>query len=242
MAGTAREDSDRKQRAGAPVVVPRPDGKGERTRQRILQAARETFGRVGYDRATIRMIAAAADADKSSVMQYFGTKEALFRQAVHFDIPIEELTTRDPESTAENYLRTMLGRWATTPDSPMAVLMRTSMTSEESAELLRRQVTTQSVDAIARSIDLPDARLRAGLFSVIMLGIASGRYLLRVPDVSEPSLEDLIRVATPVIRALIAPEGDGSVEDATSPKEDGSPRGDGSIERGAVPGQAGPAE
>ncbi|MEU6083892.1 TetR family transcriptional regulator [Streptomyces sp. NPDC047108] len=269
MAGTAREDSDRKQRGGAPVVVPRPDGKGERTRQRILQAARETFGRVGYDRATIRMIASAADADKSSVMQYFGTKEQLFREAVRFDIPIGELTTQDPESTAENYLRTMLGRWATTPDSPMAVLMRTSMTSEESAELLRHQVTTQSVDAIARNIDLPDARLRAGLFSVIMLGIASGRYLLRVPDVSEPSLEDLIRVATPVIRALIAPEGDGSPDasgtsgatddsgtsgttegSGTSGATDGSGAssdcrgcpGGGSPGRDTVPGQAGPAE
>ncbi|MEU2394995.1 TetR family transcriptional regulator [Streptomyces sp. NPDC007369] len=209
MADSASENSVavRRRRTGAPVTVPRPEGKGTRTRLRILQAARETFGRVGYERATIRMIAEAAEADKSSVIQYFGTKDQLFREAVHFDIPIGELTAPDPQSTAENYLRTMLERWAATPDSPMAVLLRTSMTSEEAAELLRRHVTAESVDALAAHIDLPDARLRAGLFSVIMLGIASGRYLLRVPDVSEPTVEDIVRVAAPVIQSLISGGG-----------------------------------
>ncbi|MEU6226849.1 TetR family transcriptional regulator [Streptomyces sp. NPDC047042] len=205
----------------AAPVLPRPDGKGDRTRRRILVAARRTFAQYGYERATIRLIADAAEAHKSSVMQYFGTKEQLFKEAVRFDIPIDELTTPDPASTAENYLRTMLGRWASSPDSPMAVLVRTSMTSEEAAEELRTLVTTQSVDAIAEHIDLPDARIRAGLFSVMMLGIASGRYLLRVPDVSEPDLEDVVRVAAPVIRALISgePEGRGCAETALGQAE-----------------------
>jgi AcrR family transcriptional regulator len=188
------------------VVVPRPDGKGERTRHRILLAARRVFGEYGYERATIRLIAETAGAHKSSVMQYFGTKEQLFKEAVHFEIPIDELTAPDPVSSAENYLRTMLGRWADGPDSPMAVLARTSMTSEMAAEELRRLVTDQSTEAIAQHIGLPDARVRAGLFSVIMFGIASGRCLLRIPDVSEPDLEDIVRVAAPVIRALIAGE------------------------------------
>ncbi|CAL9655743.1 hypothetical protein SUDANB96_06784 (plasmid) [Streptomyces sp. enrichment culture] len=206
MISRVDETPQHKPTASTPMVVPRPDGKGERTRRRILLAARRVFGEYGYERATIRLIAEAADAHKSSVMQYFGTKEQLFREAVHFEIPIDELTTPDPVSSAENYLRTMLGRWATSPDSPMAVLVRTSMTSEMAAEELRRLVTDQSTEAIAQHIDLPDARVRAGLFSVIMFGIASGRYLLRIPDVSEPDLEDIVRVAAPVIRTLIAGE------------------------------------
>jgi AcrR family transcriptional regulator len=43
--------------------------KGERTRRRILEAARRVFADLGYERATIRGIAAAADVDKSSVIQ-----------------------------------------------------------------------------------------------------------------------------------------------------------------------------
>jgi hypothetical protein len=72
---------------------------------------------------------------------YFGMKDALFREAVHWDIP-----TDDPRQTVENYLRAMLGAWAADPDSPMAVLLRASMTSEEAADLLRGHITAQAVE------------------------------------------------------------------------------------------------
>jgi AcrR family transcriptional regulator len=192
--------------ADAPQVAPEPPlRKGERTRRRILQAARRTFATVGYERATIRMIAAAASVDKSSVIQYFGTKQQLFREAVHWRIPIEQLTTEDPGRTVENYMRGMLGGWAAEPDSPMAVLLRTSMTSEVAAELLRRHVTAEAVDQVAATLDDPDARLRAALGGAMMMGIAAQRYLLRMPDLTDADLEDILRLAVPVLRDLIAP-------------------------------------
>ncbi|GAB2980764.1 hypothetical protein GCM10023080_053450 [Streptomyces pseudoechinosporeus] len=43
----------------------------------------------------------------------------------------------------------------------MAVLLRASMTSEEAADLLRRHVTSGSVEPVAATVDAPDARLRA---------------------------------------------------------------------------------
>ena len=186
-----------------------PDTKGERTRRRILQAARRTFAAVGYERATIRSIALAANADKSSVIKYFGSKQGLFQEAVHFDIPIDELTRSDSIASAESYLRSMLGSWAKDQDSPMSVLLRASMTSDDAAEMLREHMTNNSVNVIAKYMDhLPDARLRAGLFAAMMMGIASGRYLLRIPDLAEPDLEEVLRVAVPVVRALIDPEHD----------------------------------
>jgi AcrR family transcriptional regulator len=192
--------------ADAPHAASEPPlRKGERTRRRILEAARRTFAAVGYERATIRMIAAAASVDKSSVIQYFGTKQHLFREAVHWRIPIEELTTDDPGRTVENYMRGMLGGWAADPDSPMAVLLRTSMTSEEAAELLRRHVTAEAVDRVAATLDDPDARLRAALGGAMMMGIAAQRYLLRMPDLADADLEDILRLAVPVLRDLIAP-------------------------------------
>src|SRR4051794_27914316 len=102
--------------------------KGQRTRRRILDAARGVFADVGYERATIRGIAVAAGVDKSSVIQYFGSKQDLFREAVHWDIPVAELTSSDPAETAANYARSMLAAWAADPVSPMAVLLRASMT------------------------------------------------------------------------------------------------------------------
>ncbi|GAB2980769.1 hypothetical protein GCM10023080_053460 [Streptomyces pseudoechinosporeus] len=54
----------------------------------------------------------------ASVIQYFGTKQGLFREAVHWQIPIGELTTDDPARTVENCLRAMFGAWSEDPNSP----------------------------------------------------------------------------------------------------------------------------
>ncbi|MEV6567928.1 TetR family transcriptional regulator [Streptomyces kronopolitis] len=183
-----------------------PERKGERTRRRILAAARRRFAEVGYERATIRAIAAEAEVDKSSVIQYFGSKQELFREAVRWHLPHDALTTGDPGQVVENRLRGMLDHWAADQDTPMAVLLRTSMTSEEAAELLRRHVTTEVTDHLAAAIDGPDARLRAALFGAIMMGIASQRHLLHLPDLAEADVEDIVRLAAPLLRGLIAPE------------------------------------
>lgn len=185
-----------------------PESKGRRTRRRILEAARRTFGELGYERATIRAIAAEADVDKSSVIQYFGTKQQLFRESLDFGIDIDSLTTDDPGRSAENYLRAMLERWAAAPDSPMAVLLRTSMTSEEAAQMLREHVTSAVLDRIVPGIHGPDARLRAALAGAVMFGITVHRHLLRMPDLAEADLDDVLRLAVPLVRSLLDADAD----------------------------------
>lgn len=192
----------------APDQVWEPKSKGRRTRRRILEAARRTFGELGYERATIRAIAAEADVDKSSVIQYFGTKQQLFRESLDFGIDIDSLTTDDPGRSAENYLRAMLERWAAAPDSPMAVLLRTSMTSEEAAQMLREHVTSAVLDRIVPGIHGPDARLRAALAGAVMFGITVHRHLLRMPDLAEADLDDVLRLAVPLVRSLLDADAD----------------------------------
>ena len=185
---------------------PGEERKGARTRRRILEAARGVFADVGYERATIRLIAAAAGVDKSSVIQYFGTKQSLFREAVHWDIPIAELTADDPAETTQNLTRGMLAAWAADPNSPMAVLLRTSMTSEHAAEILRTHITAQATDAVAATIDAPDARLRAALAGAMLMGIVSQRHILKMPDLEDADVEDILRLVGPLIETLLDPE------------------------------------
>ena len=179
--------------------------KGQRTRQRILEAARGVFGDVGYERATIRGIADAADVDKSSVTQYFGTKQQLFREAVHWTVPVAELVGDTPAATANNLMEGLLASWARDPDSPMAVLIRASMTSEDAADILREHVSGHIITALAETLDGPDARLRAGLVSAVLFGTASLRYLLEIPELRDADVADVIRLLGPAIEALIEP-------------------------------------
>ncbi|OBJ71662.1 TetR family transcriptional regulator [Mycobacterium sp. 1274756.6] len=182
------------------------ESKGQRTRRRILAAARGVFADVGYERATIRGIADAAGVDKSSVIQYFGTKQDLFREAVHWTIPLEEVLSDSAEETAENLARGMFAAWAADPNSPMTVLLRASMTSEDAAERLRSHITGEVTTALASLIDAPDARLRAALLGAMLMGVASQRYLLRMPDLSDIDTEEILRVIGPALRTLIDPD------------------------------------
>jgi len=64
--------------------------KSDRTRAAILAAARERFGTDGYERATIRAIAADAAIDPAMVMRYYGSKEKLFAAAAEFDVRLPD--------------------------------------------------------------------------------------------------------------------------------------------------------
>jgi AcrR family transcriptional regulator len=185
--------------------VPGAERKGQRTRRQILEAARAVFGDVGYERATIRGIASAANVDKSSIVKYFGTKQKLFQEAVAWTIPIGDVVSEDPSQTAENLARGMLAAWAADPNSPMAVLLRASMTSEEAAEILRTHITSHAISSIATTIDAPDARLRAALIGAMLMGVASQRYLLRMPDLVDVDTEQILKLITPALRAVIDP-------------------------------------
>ncbi|OBJ22069.1 TetR family transcriptional regulator [Mycobacterium colombiense] len=185
--------------------TPGTERKGQRTRRQILEAARTVFGDVGYERATIRGIAAVANVDKSSIIKYFGTKQQLFEEAATWTIPIDDVVSADPSKTAENLARGMLAAWAADPNSPMAVLLRASMTSQEAANLLRTHITSHAVGTIAKTIDAPDARLRAALIGAMLMGVASQRYLLQMPDLVDVDTEHLLRLVTPALRAIIDP-------------------------------------
>jgi AcrR family transcriptional regulator len=53
--------------------------KGERTRERILQAAENTFAKLGYERATLREVARVTRIHQPGIYNYFGTKRDLYK-------------------------------------------------------------------------------------------------------------------------------------------------------------------
>jgi AcrR family transcriptional regulator len=64
--------------------MPRGRRRGSpRTRETIFAAALARFTDEGYDRASLRDIAADAGVDPSLIVHYFSTKETLFTEALH---------------------------------------------------------------------------------------------------------------------------------------------------------------
>ncbi len=66
----------------APVQTP-PTAKGQRTRQRLLDAAEEVFGEVGYERASIVSITRHAEVALGTFYVYFPNKHAIFAELVN---------------------------------------------------------------------------------------------------------------------------------------------------------------
>lgn len=55
--------------------------RGDQTRENLLIAAVDVFGRVGFDGTTTRMLCEKAGANQQAIAYYFGTKEGLYLAA-----------------------------------------------------------------------------------------------------------------------------------------------------------------
>jgi AcrR family transcriptional regulator len=85
--------------------------KSDRTRSTILDAARAIFAREGYERTTIRDIAAAAAIDPAMVIRYFRSKEELFARIAEFDLRLPDPTGMAPDRIGEAIVTHFLDIW-----------------------------------------------------------------------------------------------------------------------------------
>src|SRR5437899_8096615 len=107
--------------AEQPTGTPAGGRWSDRTRSAILTAARERFAAVGYERATIRAIAADAAIDPALVMRYYGNKERLFAAAATFDLRLPNLAALPRGAVGGALVTHFLDRWES-DDTLMALL------------------------------------------------------------------------------------------------------------------------
>lgn len=150
-----------------------------RTRSAILAAARQRFAADGYDRATIRAIAADAEIDPSMVIRYFGSKAELFVAA-----SVIELGIPGPEGR-NRYADAFMDRWEAGDNLAEAILMRTAPTEPGAVERLQALFEEQVVPPLrAARPDDPHLRERAALMFSQTIGMAYCRYLFGLEPIA----------------------------------------------------------
>jgi AcrR family transcriptional regulator len=182
--------------------------RSEQTRAAILAAARHRFAADGFERTTIRAIAADAGIDPSMVMRYYGSKDGLFAAAVDLDLHLPDLAKVPREQLGETLVRHWVERWeGGLSDELLIVLLRSAVTNEAAAEQLRAVFGAQVATALAAVVDDPaEAPIRAGLVSTQMLGLALCRHILRLPPVVALDVETLVSsVSATIQRYLTGP-------------------------------------
>jgi AcrR family transcriptional regulator len=176
--------------------------RSDSTRAAILTAARERFAADGYERATIRAIAAAARIDPALVMRYYGNKEGLFAAAAEFDLRIPDLTELPPAERGARLVGHFLDRWE--GDDTLMAWLRAGVTQAAAAERLRSIFVDQLEPALSAVVPDPhEAPKRAGLVVSQMLGLALTRYVLRLPPVTALNREETVAWLGPTVQRYL---------------------------------------
>ena len=169
----------------------------------ILAAARDRFARSGFERSTIRAIAADAEIDPSMVMRYFGNKNQLFAAAADFDLQIPDLSDCARDDVGARLVSHFVDRWER--DEALVVLLRSSATNDDAAQRMREIFAGQLLPVIAKVNPVAPER-RAGLIATQVLGLAMCRYVLALPPVVAMSHDETIAWLAPTVqRYLDAP-------------------------------------
>src|ERR1700684_915371 len=185
------------------MTTPRPNSRAEqrrRTEERILDAATQVFFSAGYDRATIRAVASAAEVDAGLVMHYFGSKQELYRRVIDA-APVPELSGM-PAEAAEQILAGIADRLASAPGASLA-LLRSMLTNPEAASAASAGIARYEAQ-IAQAIPSDDADLRAAIISAITLGITVSRHLIASDQLAAADPAHVVRLLRPCVLSLAA--------------------------------------
>jgi AcrR family transcriptional regulator len=183
--------------------------RGADTRGQILAAARSSFAARGYDATTLRGIAREVGVDPALVHHYFDGKEQLFVAAMElpFDpaVAVPAMLAGDDDLIGERFVRFFLMLWGDpVKREPFLALLRSAVSHQEAASMLREFVTAAILERAVALIDLPDARLRVEAAAAQMIGLAMVRYIVQAEPIASASDDQLVALLAPTIQCYLS--------------------------------------
>jgi AcrR family transcriptional regulator len=179
----------------------------DRTRVAILQSALEHFGRVGFDGASVRTIAADAKVNHGMIRHIYGSKKELWRHAITFLFErideelgqnAEELAGLSSRARHEAYIRRYVEYCARHPEHARIMIQQSifmgpqlTWTAEQFISA-RHQRDLPFLEHLKKSGDLPNVDALALHF--IIVGACQMIYLL-APEIRAVDGRDVFEKA-----------------------------------------------
>ncbi|MCV7385737.1 TetR/AcrR family transcriptional regulator [Mycolicibacter longobardus] len=183
---------------------------GQQNKQRIVESAREHFMRDGYERATVRRIAADAGVDVAMVYYFFGNKEGLFNASV-IDVPehplhqLAALLEEGPEDVGARLVRHFFQRSDEgTLLDPLLTVWRSAAIQPLARKLLHDTLAGPVAERIAATYGVDNAELRVEFVAAHLVGLAFARYQLKIEPLASAGVEDLVRWIGPTVQRYLA--------------------------------------
>ncbi|MEU2113749.1 TetR family transcriptional regulator [Streptomyces sp. NPDC019507] len=193
-------------RRGRPARTEAETGPG--ARERILEAARTEFAERGYDKTSVRGIAKAAGVDPALVHHYFGTKDEVFAAAIEVSfepaLVVPAILGEGKAGVGERLARYFIGVWENpVTRAPLLAILRSALTHEAAAKVLRGFVLRRMLERIAADLDVPDPKFRAELAASHMIGIAILRYVIQVEPLATVDPEEIVAMVAPTLQRYL---------------------------------------
>jgi AcrR family transcriptional regulator len=177
------------------------------TREEILAAARASFAEQGFDRTSVRGVAARAGVDPALVHRFFGGKDALLIAAVEGVMRPAELIPAvvegDPAELGSRLVAYFLDVWEDPASQEvMTGILRSAATNEHAAGVLRDVIGGQVLARVAARLG-EDGPLRASLVASQLVGVALARYVLRFQPLASEPRERIAAAVGPTIQRYV---------------------------------------
>lgn len=179
-------------------------------RDAALAAARSAFAARGYARTTYKGIAAAAGIAPAVLRKYYDSKGDLFAAAVRLPTDpasaIPTLLAPGIDGLGERLVRftlDTLGDQEVRED--LMAMIRAGASAAQVTKSLQSYLEVNVVDRIVTAVGVPDARMRVALISSYLVGVAAGRYLMRIEPLASAPEDQVVRMVSPTIQALLDP-------------------------------------
>ncbi|MEW1641757.1 TetR family transcriptional regulator [Streptomyces sp. NPDC091219] len=195
------------------------------TRQALLEAASSRFTRLGYERTTLRDVAADVGVNLALIKRYFDSKEGLFKAALASTprfLGRDERFPSDRAGLAEALSHQLsAGAWPEFGEHPVLMLLRGS--GDERVDALRRkalhdfshQILQASgegsegeagADGEAREDE--ERLLRAELLVALGVGVAVVRSAVGLRPLRDATADQLAAPLREIVDALLSPTAD----------------------------------
>lgn len=184
----------------------RRTGAGE-TKQVILQAAREDFYAQGYAGATMRSIAAGAGVDPALIHHYFESKRSLFVAAMQLPIDpqqvVQALSGGNRDRLGETLVGLFFSVWESSDADPFIAVLRSAMTHEDAAVMLREMVSQEVIGPVAEALNVDNPKLRTSLVGSHMAGLAMMRYIIGLEPLASADPDLLVEAVGPAVQRYL---------------------------------------
>ena len=182
---------------------------GEDTRGLITEAARSEFADKGYEGTSLRAVARVAGVDPALVHHYFDGKADLFAQSVVLTrvnpaVIVDGILEGPFDTLGERMVHAFLAVWDDAENQDRLVaLVRAVHTTDEVVVLVREFIAGEIVGRVTRRTGVADARLRGALAASQLIGLATARYVVRMPPLADAGPDEIARWLGPTLQRYL---------------------------------------